>query len=160
MSDREDSTAASDSDATGHDPEAAGDDANDGDDGGLSEGVAILVSTLVGFAVAVVAYWWVGGWAGNEVFFEQLFRVQPTVEGGGVGTDWVLGNTVPWLDALIAIVHAADVLMGVFILGIMFLHWAIFRRLAGRMRRPVDRQTGEAMATDGGEAARKGGEQR
>ena len=122
----------------------------DDDGGGLSGGLAVLISALVALVVTALAYWWVGGWAGSGVFFEELYRVAPTVSGGGVGADWVAGNTVPWLDALIAIVHAADVLMGVMILAMVFLHWAIFRRLGDRMQAPVDRRTGDAVATDGG----------
>ena len=128
-------------------------DRGEDDDGGagLSGGIALLVAAAVALVVTAVAYVWVGGWAGNEIFFENLFRVAPTVEGGGVGADWVFGNTVPLLDALIAIVHAADVLMGVAILAILFIHWAIFRRLADRMQRPVGAESRGTVATDGGE---------
>jgi hypothetical protein len=124
----------------------------EGDDSpGLTGRAAVAVAAVVALAATVLVYWWIGGWAGNEVFFEDLFRVAPTVEGGGVGADWVAGNTIPILDALIAIVHAADVLMGVFILGILFIHWAIFRRLADRMRPPASTRSSGTVATDGGE---------
>ncbi|WP_049935894.1 hypothetical protein [Haloplanus natans] len=109
--------------------------------------VSVVISAIVGLALAVVSVWWA---AGTAVFYEGLFRVSPTVAGGGIGTDWVVGNTVPWLDFLVALVHAADVLMGVFILLMVFIHWAAFRRLAGQMQRPGEGTT-EAVATDGGE---------
>jgi hypothetical protein len=109
--------------------------------------VSVVISAIAGLALAVVSVWWA---AGTAVFHEGLFRVSPTVAGGGIGTDWVVGNTVPWLDFLVAIIHAADVLMGLFILLMVFIHWAAFRRLAGRMQGP-DQETSEAVATDGGE---------
>ncbi|UPV73773.1 hypothetical protein M0R89_14650 [Halorussus limi] len=128
------------------DPDETGSD----DGGGLSDAAAIAVSALVALVATALAYLWASGWFGWATFYESLFRVAPTVSGGGVGTDWVVGNTVPILDAAIAITHAADVLMGVFILGMVFLHWSIFRRLSTRMRRPARRETGETVATDGG----------
>ncbi|MFB6068786.1 MAG: hypothetical protein ABEJ90_02550 [Halobacterium sp.] len=106
---------------------------------------AIVVSAVGGFVVAALATWWA---TGNAVFYEELFRVAPTVEGGGVGTDWVAGNTVPILDFAIALVHAADFLMGVFVLFLVFVHWGAFRRLAARMRSPDERAGG--VAADGG----------
>ena len=109
--------------------------------------VSVILSAIAGLALAVVSVWWA---AGTAVFYEGLFRVSPTVAGGGVGTDWVVGNTVPWLDFLVALIHAADVLMGLFILLMVFIHWAAFRRLAGRMQGP-DERTADAVATDGGE---------
>ncbi|WP_435178455.1 hypothetical protein [Halorussus sp. AFM4] len=134
-------------DPAGRDP-AEGDDGDDG--AGLTGAAAVIVAAVVGLGVTALAYLWVDGFFGGEVFYEQLFRVAPTVSGGGVGSDWVFGNTVPVLDAAIAVVHAADVIMGVFILVMVFVHWAIFRRLARRMRPPAGRQTGDAVATDGG----------
>jgi hypothetical protein len=110
--------------------------------------VSVAISAIVGLVLAVVSVWWA---AGTAVFHEGLFRVSPTVAGGGIGTDWVVGNTVPWLDFLVAVVHAADVLMGLFILLMVFIHWAAFRRLADRMQQPGEGTT-EAVATDGGEA--------
>jgi len=109
--------------------------------------VSVVISAIVGLVLAVVSVWWA---AGTAVFYEGLFRVSPTVAGGGIGTDWVVGNTVPWLDFLVAVVHAADVLMGLFILLMVFIHWAAFRRLAGQMQSP-DEGASEAVATDGGE---------
>jgi hypothetical protein len=109
--------------------------------------VSVVISAIVGLALAVVSVWWA---AGTAVFYEGLFRVSPTVAGGGIGTDWVVGNTVPWLDFLVALIHAADVLMGLFILLMVFIHWAAFRRLAGQMQQPGEGTT-EAVATDGGE---------
>ncbi|MFB6087021.1 MAG: hypothetical protein ABEJ85_00755 [Haloarculaceae archaeon] len=108
---------------------------------------AVAGSAVGGVVIAYLAVWWA---AGTAVFYEELFRVSPTVAGGGVGTDWVVGNTVPWLDFLIAFIHAADVLLGLFILVLVFVHWGAFRRLADRMsEREGGRQ--EAVATDGGE---------
>ncbi|WP_299333461.1 hypothetical protein [Haloplanus sp.] len=109
--------------------------------------VSVIFSAIAGLALAVGSVWWA---AGTAVFYEGLFRVNPTVAGGGIGTDWVVGNTVPWLDFLVALIHAVDVLMGVFILLMVFIHWAAFRRLATRMKQPGER-TAEAVATDGGE---------
>jgi hypothetical protein len=111
--------------------------------------VALLVSALVGVVVAVGSVWLFSGTF--DVFHEQLFRVGPTVESQGVGADWETGNTVPWLNFLISLMHAADVLMGVFILVMVFMHWGIFRRLAGRMRSPHEDQRSEAVAADGGD---------
>jgi hypothetical protein len=108
--------------------------------------VSVLVSALVGIAVAALSVWWASGFG---PFYETLFRVGPTIEGGGVGADWVAGNTIPVLDFLIALIHAADVIMGVFILFMVFLHWASFRRIAARMRRPEEGETAETVMADG-----------
>ncbi|MFB6205590.1 MAG: hypothetical protein ABEJ05_03550 [Haloglomus sp.] len=111
----------------------------------------VYVSALIGIVVALGLVWVVSG---GDVFYEELFRIGPTAGGAnaGVGADWVAGNTIPWLDALVAITHAADVLMGAFILVMVFLHWAAFHRLAARMRQPGE--TGEeAVMTDGGEGS-------
>jgi hypothetical protein len=111
-------------------------------------GWAVLVSAVVGLAAAVLAIWAASGFALST---EAMFRVAPTVEGGGVGAEWVTGNQIAWLDFLVALTHAADVIMGLFILFMVFLHWASFRRLAARMRTPGERRR-EAVAPDGGEA--------
>ena len=108
---------------------------------------AIVASAVVSVAVTAVLAWVASGFG---VFYEGLFRVGPTVEDGGVGADWVAGNTIPALDFLIALVHAADVIMGVFILFMVFLHWASFRRLAARMRQPGEAREASGVATDGG----------
>ena len=115
--------------------------------------IAVVVSALIGIVVAVGSVWAVSVlWGGSgSTLWEQLFRVGPTVQGGGVGADWTSGNTIPVLDFLIAITHAADVLLGVFILVLVFLHWASFRRLAGMMRGPGSGERAEGVATDGGE---------
>ena len=110
--------------------------------------VSVVISAIAGLALAVISVWWA---AGTAVFYEGLFRVAPTVEGGGIGTDWVAGNTVPLLDFLIALVHAADVIMGLFLVVLVLIHWASFRRLASRMRGPGEARTG-AVAADGGTA--------
>ncbi|MEF8913527.1 hypothetical protein [Natronomonas sp.] len=108
--------------------------------------ISVFISALVGIAVAVLSVWWASGFG---PFYETLFRVGPTVEGGGVGTDWVAGNTIPALDFLIAIIHAADVLLGVFILFLVFLHWASFRRIAARMRHPGEGKSADTVMADG-----------
>lgn len=107
---------------------------------------AVIGSVVAGFVVAGVAVWLA---ARSAVFYEEMFRIAPTVGGGGVGTDWVVGNTIPALDFLIALTHAADVILGLFVLFLFFVHWSIFRQLASRMRQPA--------VTDGGDAA-EGGE--
>jgi multisubunit Na+/H+ antiporter MnhB subunit len=117
------------------------------EDSRLTDRLAVLISAIVGLVVTVLAYWWAQGFA---VFTENLYRVQPTIENRGVGSDWVVGNTDPALDAMIALIHAVDVLMGIAILFMVFLHWAAFRRLASRMRRPGETRRSDAVATDGG----------
>jgi hypothetical protein len=121
---------------------------------GISEGIAVLVSAIVGIVVAFVSVWVVSGMEGS---FEVLYRVNPTLEGGGVGTDFVAGNTAPLLDALIVAIHAVDVLMGLFILLMVFIHWGAFRRLGARMRPPKDGASDE-VAADGGEPRTDGSE--
>jgi hypothetical protein len=120
--------------------------------------VAILASALVGIVLAIGSVWLttflLGG--SNGSFYESLFRVGPTVQGGGVGADWTAGNTIPALDFLVALVHAADVILGIFILVLVFIHWAAFRRLASRMRRPGGEARGDRVATDGGQEAESG----
>ncbi|WP_247001140.1 hypothetical protein [Halosolutus gelatinilyticus] len=118
-----------------------------------SNRVAFWTSALIALVLAVGAIALVSG---RAPFFENVLRVRPTVEGGGVGADWVVGNTGPLLDLAIALVHLADVVMGIFILVMVFIHWAAFRRLAARMQ-PPERATrsGETTAaTDGGERTR------
>ncbi|QSW99286.1 hypothetical protein [Haloterrigena alkaliphila] len=124
----------------------------DGDDdgsGGRSDRIAFWLSALFGLALAVGAVALV---TGRAPFFENVLRVRPTVDGGGVGADWLVGNTRPILEAAIAIVHFADVVMGIFILLMVFIHWAAFRRLGARMRPPAGstRAPESAAATDGG----------
>lgn len=119
---------------------------------GLSDRTAFWTSLLLALVIAAGSVWLVGR-LGD--FFEAILRVGPTIEGGGVGADWVRGNTVPALEWLITLVHFADVIMGVFILVMVFLHWIAFRRLAARMRPPdAPRRSGDAVATDGGERER------
>lgn len=143
-------------DPNGEPPES---DRSTRDGAGLSGRLGVAVSAIVGVLVTVISYWAVQG-AGP--FFEEMPRVQPTVEDRGVGSDWVVGNTDPALDAMIALVHAADVILGVFILVMVFIHWAAFRRLADRMQQPGEATTTDAVAADGGERAdadsRRGGE--
>ncbi|MDT3436486.1 hypothetical protein [Haloarcula sp. 1CSR25-25] len=116
--------------------------------------VSVLISTIVGLAVAALAVVWAQGF---RIGYESLYRVNPSVEGGGIGSDWVFGNTIPALDFLIALIHAADVIMGAFILVMVFIHWAAFQRLAGQMRDPGE-DVSEAVAADGGSPARGDGQ--
>ena len=111
------------------------------------------VSAVVGIVVALFSVWWAQGF---NVFYESIYRVDPGAgAGNGIGADWAAGNSIPALDFLIALIHAADVIMGIFILVMVFLHWAAFRRLAGQMQQPGEDVT-DAVAADGGEpAARK-----
>jgi hypothetical protein len=121
------------------------------DAGGLSEGLAVLISAIVGIVVALVAVWYVTGLGGAST--ENLYRIDLTTGGGeltGVGADWTAGNTDPLLDLLVALTHAADVLMGVFVLLILFIHWGSFRRLASRMQEPQQSTSEEGVAADGG----------
>ncbi|WP_233752254.1 MULTISPECIES: hypothetical protein [Halostella] len=118
-------------------------------DSKLTDRLAVLISAVVGLVVTGLAYWWAQGFA---VFTENLYRVQPTIEGGGIGSDWNAGNTDPALDALIALIHAVDVIAGVGILVMVFLHWTAFRRLAAQMRQPGERRS-DAVAADGGQAS-------
>ncbi|MFW5958541.1 MAG: hypothetical protein ACOCQ3_00915 [Natronomonas sp.] len=108
----------------------------------------VYVSAAVAVVLSIGIIWYISGYASS---LEQLFRVSPSVEGGGIGTDWLVGNTIPALDFLIVLIHAADVIMGAFILILLFVHWAAFRRLATRMRQHDE----ETLAADGG---RTGGE--
>ncbi|MCD2199282.1 hypothetical protein LPA44_05130 [Halobacterium sp. KA-4] len=120
---------------------------------GMSEALAIAVSAVVGIVVAVASVWYFSG--PFDASFETLYRVNPTVEGGGVGADYVAGNTDPLLDALIVVIHAVDIVAGLFILVLVFVHWGAFRRLGARMRDPDEPAE---VATDGGRDADSGGE--
>ncbi|MFB6270608.1 MAG: hypothetical protein ABEH83_11725, partial [Halobacterium sp.] len=75
-----------------------------GDARGISEGVAVLVSAVVGIVVAVASVWYVSGPFDRS--FETLYRINPTEASPAVGTDFVAGNTDPLLDALIVVIHA------------------------------------------------------
>lgn len=117
----------------------------------------VVVNAVLAIGATGVILWWASGFSSAfsyGVFFERPFRVAPTVQGGGIGADWVSGNSITWLDFGIALTHAADVLMGIFILVMVFVHWASFRRLASRMRRPGEASPDE-VAADGG---RRGGD--
>lgn len=110
--------------------------------------LSIAVNAVVAVAITVVVLWLASGFAVN---FEALFRVSPTVEGGGVGASWESGNDIGWLVTAIKIVHLADVVMGAFILLMVFIHWGAFRRLAAQMRPPGGaRAAREGAVTDGG----------
>lgn len=119
---------------------------------GLSDRAAFWTSAVLALVLSVASVWLIGV---RAIHFEALNRVSPTVEGGGIGAAWVQGNTLPALDWMITIVHFADVIMGVGILVMLFIHWIAFRRLAARMRPPnAPRRSNEAVATDGGSEAR------
>jgi hypothetical protein len=110
--------------------------------------LTIAVNAVIAVAVTAVILWWATGFAVNT---EELFRVGPTVEGGGVGTDWVVGNNIGWLVGAIKLVHLADVVMGIFILLMVFVHWGAFRRLAAQMQPPESvRAARDEAVTDGG----------
>ncbi|NIB99120.1 hypothetical protein [Halobacterium sp. R2-5] len=134
---------------------------------GISEALAVAVSAVVGIVVAAASVWFFG--STFDTSFETLYRVNPTVEGGGVGADFAAGQADPLFGALITVIHAVDVLMGVFILVMVFVHWGAFRRLGARMRdhdepaevanESAETTTVPAGATaDGGRDADSGGE--
>lgn len=102
-------------------------------------GLIIAINAVVALVITLLLAWWASGFA---VFYEQLFRIRPTVEGRGVGSEWTAGNTEPVLDVLIALTHAADVILGVFILFMVFIHWGAFRRIASQMRQPGEIRDG------------------
>lgn len=127
-------------------------------------GAAIAVNAIIAVAVTLLVLWWASGFG---PFYEELFRIDPAATGAnaGVGADWTSGNTIGWLDFGIALTHAADVIMGVSILFMVFVHWGAFRRLAARMRQPEGAdEADETVATDGGTsdpaAESSGGERR
>ncbi|GAB3413167.1 hypothetical protein GCM10027435_06780 [Haloparvum alkalitolerans] len=140
-------------DADGH----GGAESTDGADGGggLSDDAALLVSAVVGLLVASGSVWYVGQ---QGVWFEALQRVRPTVSGGGVGSSWVYGVSgetleIALLNGAIKLIHIADIVLGAFILVLLFIHWAAFHRLAARMQPPAgsEEPSREAAVTDGGE---------
>ncbi|MFC4439245.1 MULTISPECIES: hypothetical protein [Natrialbaceae] len=122
------------------DPRATTDEAT----GGLSDRAAFWIAAVTSVVVAVGSVWLFQG-----PFYQTVMRVRPTVGGGGIGSEWVAGNTEPVLNALIALIHFADVIMGIFIIVMVVIHWAAFRRLADRMQPP--RSADADVATDGGE---------
>ncbi|MFC6905159.1 hypothetical protein [Halalkalicoccus tibetensis] len=151
MSDGQGSEADADTDPDSETEVAAAEDPNEPTEvrRGLSDRAAFWTSGVLALVIAVGSVWLVGI---RGIHFEALNRVSPTIEGGGVGAAWVQGNTLPALDWMITLVHVADVLMGVGILVMFFVHWIAFRRLAARMRPPdAPRRSDEAVATDGGE---------
>jgi hypothetical protein len=144
-------TAADGGTATAADEARADDDTGETrtENRGLSDRAAFWVSGVLALIISVGSVWLIGVQA---VHFEALNRVRPTSEGGGVGAGWVEGNTLPALDWMITLVHFADVIAGVGILVVLFIHWIAFRRLAARMRPPgAPHRTSETVATDGGE---------
>ncbi|MEF8799444.1 MAG: hypothetical protein V5A56_00190 [Halolamina sp.] len=118
------------------------------DNGASSYSRAIIaINAAVSVVIALGLVWVVNGF---NIFYEELFRVQPTVEGGGIGANWVTGNEIGWMKIMVDAVHLVDIIMGLFILLMMFIHWGAFRRLANRMQQPGE---GE-LAADGGSSAR------
>lgn len=114
-------------------------------------GTVVAVNAVISVAVALGLIWVVNGF---NIFYERLDRVSPTVEGGGIGSAFDKANEMELLVFMVEAIHAIDVIMGLFILLMVFIHWGAFRRLAGRMR-----QSGDSRAvTDGGAAADEGGE--
>ncbi|MFB6220521.1 MAG: hypothetical protein ABEH90_03695 [Halolamina sp.] len=112
----------------------------------------IAVNAVVSVLVSLGLVWVVSGY---NVFYEELFRVQPTVEGGGIGANWVTGNEIGWMKIMVDAIHLIDIVMGLFILLMVFIHWGAFRRLASRMRQPGE----ETLAADGGsDTAGNGGD--
>ncbi|WP_053947777.1 hypothetical protein [Halolamina sediminis] len=114
-------------------------------------GTVVAVNAVISVAVALGLIWVVNGF---NVFYERLDRVSPTVDGGGIGTAFAQGNEIEWLVFLVEAMHAVDVLMGLFILVLVFVHWGAFRRIAARMRQPGESR----VATDGGSPAQGAGE--
>ena len=115
---------------------------------GLSDRAAFWTSLVLSLVIAVGSVWLIGV---RAVHFEALDRVRPTIGADGVGAGWIQGNTDPVLEWAITLIHLADVVMGVFILVMVFIHWIAFRRLAARMRPPDAPRRTDAVATDGGE---------
>jgi hypothetical protein len=132
------------------DPDRRDPDQGADDDGpGLSDRVVLLVSLAFGVGLAVGSVLLVSWIHPN---FENLLRVRPTVAGGGVGASWQAGNADFALNLMITLVHLADIVMGLFILAMVFIHWAAFRRLAARMQPPEGRARARGTAaTDGGD---------
>jgi amino acid transporter len=106
-------------------------------------GTVIAVNAVISVVVALGLVWVVNGF---NVFYERLNRVSPTVEGGGIGSAFDAGNEMGLLVFMVEAIHAIDVIMGLFILVLVFVHWGAFRRLAARMRQPGESR----MVPDGG----------
>ena len=114
------------------------------DNGARSYSRAVIAVNAAISVVGSLALVWVVN--GYNIFYEELFRVQPTVDGGGIGANWVAGNEIWWTKIMVDAIHLVDIVMGAFILLMVFVHWGAFRRLASRMRQPGEGQ----LATDGG----------
>jgi hypothetical protein len=119
-------------------------------DGGAADLVAFWGSVVFGLALAAGSVWF---FSGQGLWHETLLRVRPTLAGGGVGADWEAGIASTLLNALIELIHIADVVMGIFILLMVFVHWMAFHRLADRMQPPQgrDETASETTVADGGE---------
>ncbi|WP_200530272.1 hypothetical protein [Halorubrum sp. LN27] len=122
--------------------------------GDRADGLVFWACAVFGLALATGSVWF---FSSQGIWHEALMRVHPTLSGGGVGASWEAGVTNTVLTFLIDFIHVADVVMGIFILLLMLIHWTAFHRLASRMRPPAG--TGmetEAPVADGGEP--KGGD--
>lgn len=131
------------------------DDASADENAGLSDTAAFWIAGITSVVVAVGSVWLFQG-----PFYQTMLRVRPTVAGGGVGSEWVAGNTEPVLNAMITLIHFADVIMGVFIIVMVVIHWAAFRRLADHMQPPggdrevaADGSGEESAGSSGGDRA-------
>lgn len=125
-------------------------------DGDRADGLVFWGCAVFGLALATGSVWF---FSSRGVWHEAVMRVHPTLSGGGVGASWEAGVTNAVLTFLIDFIHVADVVMGIFILLLMLIHWTAFHRLATRMRPPAGTETGmetEAPVADGGEP--KGGD--
>ncbi|MFQ3320123.1 MAG: hypothetical protein ACI8UR_000475 [Natronomonas sp.] len=143
----------SDADATESEPEPEPApepeaEAESSESAGLPDRVAFWVSVVFGLALATGSVWYVGQ---QGIWFEALQRVRPALAGGGVGADWEYGIEIALLNGLIELIHIADILLGIFILLLVFVHWAAFHRLAAQMQPPEGEQTAsEPTIADGG----------
>lgn len=118
-------------------------------DGGLTDRVLFYGCAVFGLALATGSVWF---FSSRGVWHEAVLRVHPTLSGGGVGASWEAGVTNAVLTFMIDLIHVADVVMGVFILLLMLIHWTAFHRLAGRMRPPEGAESRtDAAVADGGE---------
>ncbi|MGZ0746910.1 MULTISPECIES: hypothetical protein [unclassified Haloparvum] len=120
------------------------------DNGGVSDRIAFYGSVVFGLALATGSVWFFNQ---KMVLVEALQRVHPTVSGGGVGAAWEYGIGVESLNLAIKLLHIADIVLGFFILVMVFIHWASFHRLAAQMKPPAGSEaaSSDAAATDGGE---------
>lgn len=134
----------------GSDEAAAADEVPvESNDGGIGDRVLFWGCAVFGLALATGSVWF---FSSQGVWHESLLRVHPTLSGGGVGADWEAGVANAVLTLMIDVVHFADIVMGIFILLLLFIHWTAFHRLADRMQPPQGADTAsEPTIADGGE---------